>query len=89
LGGDFESTKALINNGKINKNNIRFFLGYTGWEENQLQLEMISNSWIVAANSYKNKIIGKSSAQFWKEQILELGGDYMIWSNAPENPYLN
>jgi putative transcriptional regulator len=84
-GGDFESTKALINNGKINKNNIRFFLGYTGWEENQLQLEMISNSWIVA-NSYKNKIIGKSSAQFWKEQILELGGDYMIWSNAPENP---
>jgi putative transcriptional regulator len=34
---------------------------------------MISNSWIVAANSYKNKIIGKSSAQFWKEQILELG----------------
>lgn len=88
-GGDFESTKALINNGKINKNNIRFFLGYTGWEENQLQLEMISNSWIVAANSYKNKIIGKSSAQFWKEQILELGGDYMIWSNAPENPYLN
>jgi putative transcriptional regulator len=40
----------------------------------------------IAANSYKNKIIGKSSAQFWKEQILELGGDYMIWSNAPENP---
>jgi putative transcriptional regulator len=45
---------------------------------------MISNSWIVAANSYKNKIIGKSSAQFWKNKSL--GGDYMIWSNAPENP---
>jgi putative transcriptional regulator len=43
IGGDFESTKALINNGKISKNNIRFFLGYTGWEENQLQLEMISH----------------------------------------------
>ncbi|NGY38433.1 YqgE/AlgH family protein [Flavobacterium sp. XN-5] len=88
-GGDFESTKTLINNGKINKNNIRFFLGYTGWEENQLELEMISNSWIVANNNYKNKIIGKASEHFWKEQILELGGDYMIWSNAPENPYLN
>jgi putative transcriptional regulator len=24
-----------------------------------------------------------------KEQILELGGEYLIWSNAPENPYLN
>jgi putative transcriptional regulator len=35
-----------------------------------ITVEMISNSWIVAANSYKNKIIGKSSAQFWKEQIF-------------------
>jgi putative transcriptional regulator len=47
---------------------------------------MISNSWMLLLTVIKNKIIGKSSAQFWKEQILELGGDYMIWSNAPENP---
>jgi putative transcriptional regulator len=78
IGVEILNLRRRINNGKINKNNIRFFLGYTGWEENQLQLEMISNSWIVAANSYKNKIIGKSSAQFWKEQILELGGDYIL-----------
>jgi putative transcriptional regulator len=88
-GGDFECTKDLINNGKINKQNIRFFLGYTGWEEQQLESEMNENSWIIAANSYKNKIIGKSSTHFWKEQIIELGGEYLIWSNAPENPYLN
>jgi putative transcriptional regulator len=55
-GGDFESTKALINNGKINKNNIRFFLGYTGWEENQLQLEMISNSWMLLLTVIKIKL---------------------------------
>ena len=39
-GGDFESVKELINQRKINKNNIRFFLGYTGWEEDQLESEM-------------------------------------------------
>ena len=50
---------------------------------------MQSNSWISAENLYENKIIGKSSANFWKEKILELGGDYIIWSNAPENPLLN
>jgi putative transcriptional regulator len=88
-GGDFESTKDLINKGKINKQNIRFFLGYTGWEEQQLESEMNDNSWIIAPNCYKNKIIGKSSTHFWKEQIIELGGEYLIWSNAPENPYLN
>jgi putative transcriptional regulator len=88
-GGDFECTKELLNSGKINKNNIRFFLGYTGWSESQLQSEMDANSWIIVSNTYKNKIIGKSAAHFWKEQIIELGGDYLIWSNSPENPYLN
>ena len=88
-GGDFESVKELINQRKINKNNIRFFLGYTDWEEDQLESEMEHNSWIVTTNSYENKIIGKSTIHFWKEKIIELGGDYLIWSNAPENPYLN
>lgn len=88
-GGDFDSTKDLINNGKIKKENIRFFLGYTGWEEEQLEKEMKANSWIIAKNNYENKIIGKSTLHFWKEQIMELGGEYLIWSNAPENPYLN
>ena len=88
-GGDFESTKDLINEGKIKKNNIRFFLGYTGWDAQQLENEMTANSWIVSKNGYENKIIGKSTTHFWKEKILELGGDYVIWSNAPENPILN
>lgn len=88
-GGDFDLTKKLINEGRIKKDNIRFFLGYTGWDARQLENEMQSNSWIVAVNGYENKIIGKSTADFWKEKILELGGDYLIWSNAPENPLLN
>lgn len=88
-GGDFELTKNLINTGQVKKDNIRFFLGYTGWECQQLENEMKSNSWILSENLYENKIIGKSTAEFWKEKILELGGDYIIWSNAPENPMLN
>lgn len=88
-GGEYETIKELINKGKITKNNIRFFLGYTGWEVNQLKNETEESSWILAENNYENKIIGKSSSHFWKEKIMELGGDYLIWSNAPENPYLN
>ena len=88
-GGEYESTKELINNGKINKTNIRFFLGYTGWDENQLENETNQSSWIITKNNYENKIIGKSPAHFWKKQIMELGGEYLIWSNAPENPTSN
>ena len=88
-GGDFELTRSLINERKIKKDNVRFFLGYTGWDTMQLENEMETNSWIIAENLYQNKIIGKSTTDFWKEKILELGGDYIIWSNAPENPLLN
>lgn len=88
-GGDFETTKHLINTGEINKNNIRFFLGYSGWSVNQLEMEMQENSWIVSENSLKKKLLSKSSNQFWKEKIIEQGGEYVLFSNAPENPMLN
>ena len=88
-GGDFELTKDLINKRLVKKKNIRFFLGYTGWDSEQLETEMLSNSWILTRNIYENKILGKASVHFWKEKIIELGGEYLIWSNAPENPILN
>ena len=88
-GGDFESTKNLINTNQINKTNIRFFLGYTGWDSNQLAKEMKAKAWILTLNSSQKNIIGKSTAQFWKEKLLELGGDYLIWANAPKDPMSN
>lgn len=88
-GGCFESTKDLISEGKINQNNIRFFLGYSGWDAQQLQEELDSNSWIISENGLENKIIGQSATDLWREKILEQGGDYLIWSNAPENPSFN
>jgi putative transcriptional regulator len=88
-GGDFKSVIELINAGKLNEKDIRFFLGYSGWDADQLMNELISNSWIVSENIYSNSIIEKIDTTFWKEKMLELGGDYSIWSNAPENPSFN
>lgn len=88
-GGDFKSVIELINAGKLNEKDIRFFLGYSGWDADQLMNELISNSWIVSENIYKKSIIEKIDTTFWKEKMLELGGDYSIWSNAPENPSFN
>lgn len=73
-GGDFETTKQLINEDKISKKNIRFFLGYSGWSFNQLEMELQENSWIVTENNSKNKLLSKASSLFWKEKIIEQGG---------------
>ncbi|HUH46671.1 MAG TPA: YqgE/AlgH family protein [Arenibacter sp.] len=88
-GGDFRAIVDLINQRVISENDIRFFLGYSGWSSLQLDEELNSRSWIVANNVYKSAIIKKSTTAFWKEKMLELGGNYLIWSNSPENPNLN
>lgn len=88
-GGDFETTIALINQRTITNKDIRFFLGYSGWASLQLDQELTSKSWIVVTNQYESDIIEKSTQAFWREKMMELGGDYLLWSNAPENPSLN
>lgn len=88
-GGDFSIVLDLINSGKISCEDIKFFLGYSGWDENQLDSELKSQAWLVTQNTYKNSIISECCEEFWKEKMLELGGNYSIWSNAPENPSYN
>ncbi|MEN8799456.1 MAG: YqgE/AlgH family protein [Flavobacteriaceae bacterium] len=88
-GGDFDITVDLINQGVITEQDIRFFLGYSGWSSLQLDQELMSKSWIVVPNQYESDIIQKSTKAFWKEHMIGLGGDYLLWSNAPENPSLN
>lgn len=88
-GGDFEAVVSLINNDLIQQDDIKFFLGYSGWKPKQLEQELSENSWIIVENNEQSNIIEKSSTSFWREKIMELGGDYLIWSNAPENPNLN
>lgn len=88
-GGDFESIVSLINDNLIKESDIKFFLGYSGWAAQQLDDELNANSWVVAKNNYESNVIKKPSRTFWKEKIEELGGSYLLWANAPENPSFN
>jgi len=88
-GGDFKKVAELITNNTIKESDIRFFLGYSGWDANQLEGELKGSSWLVSENVYEKNIIEKDYESFWKEKMLELGGEYSIWSNAPENPSFN
>jgi len=88
-GGDFKIVLKLLQEEKLKESDIRFFLGYSGWESKQLDNELESNAWIISENIYKNTLIDKCCDSFWKDKMVELGGEYSIWSNAPENPSFN
>ncbi|WP_031425937.1 YqgE/AlgH family protein [Flavimarina sp. Hel_I_48] len=88
-GGDFNTVVELLRFHLITENDIRFFLGYSGWDGMQLDEELDSRSWIVVDNIHKKDIITRALPDFWRENMIELGGDYLLWSNAPENPVYN
>ena len=87
--GDYEAVINLIESRKISPNQIRFFLGYSGWSEGQLESEIEENSWVVVKGLKTHDWMGNPPENFWKNQMRALGGKYLIWSNAPENPMSN
>jgi putative transcriptional regulator len=87
-GGDFESVQELLKDNVVSNNDIRFFLGYSGWSKEQLEDEMLSTSWLVIDNEFKNLLeVGHNN--FWKNELIKIGGIYPLWANAPKNPSLN
>lgn len=88
-GGDFDVLLNLLKEHKIKRTNIRFFLGYSGWEADQLETEMEMDNWVITNNNHHQKILQISSTSMWKELMISLGDEYIIWANAPENPVMN
>lgn len=90
-GGDFEELKKSIELGMIKANDIRFFIGYSGWNPKQLDNEIKENFWLVSdlsANFIMTNDINDQN-NFWSNSIDQLGGKYQLWTTFPENPELN
>jgi len=87
-GGNFESLRNLIKEDKLCNSDIRFFLGYSGWSKNQLENEMNQNSWFLSENDFEN-IFCADDETLWKNKLLQKGGRYKLWANAPSDFNLN
>ena len=86
-GGDFDQLKKLITAGVVQPNQVRFFLGYSGWGEHQLEDEIEENSWLVSEIEIDQ--IMSNYENLWEEMVEKAGGKYKLWSNFPEDPGLN
>jgi putative transcriptional regulator len=45
-GGDFDAVVNFIKNEKVDNNKIRFYIGYSGWTDNQLNEELTEKTWL-------------------------------------------
>lgn len=87
-GGDFDVVKELINEGAISSEQIRFFVGYSGWEPSQLEREISEDSWVVTELD-SGIILNSRNKESWQEVLNILGGKFKLWTNFPENSGLN
>lgn len=86
--GNFEDVKHALNNGYLQPNEIKFFVGYSGWGQEQLENEVINGAWTVH-NSLHFDLFKEWDHNLWKEEMKKLGGENLLWFNMPEDPMLN
>ncbi len=87
-GGDFQRVIALIRERALDLERIRFFLGYSGWSNGQLDDEMNEKSWLTVAGNHRLVFHGKP-AEIWKEAVKELDETFHEIINYPIDPQLN
>jgi putative transcriptional regulator len=87
-GGNCETVIDLLHQNILQQNDIRFYIGYSGWGQGQLEDELHSKSWITSQASSK-LVFHRNVNMIWKDALKDLGGEYVQMINYPIDPQLN
>ena len=86
-GGDFDILQKMIKSGAVTDRQIRFFVGYSGWDKGQLNDEIQKDFWLVS--KIRNNLIMNFDKEIWEKSMSKLPVKYKIWANFPEIPAFN
>lgn len=86
-GGDFQQMIAQLSTQDLSNHQVKFILGYSGWDPGQLRKEIIEDSWIVTQGNPHT--IFEESDKLWKDTMEGMGEIYNHLANLPERPELN
>ncbi|KAI3460706.1 hypothetical protein Pfo_017369 [Paulownia fortunei] len=82
-----DEASGLVKKGTLRPQDFRFFMGYAGWQMDQLREEIESDYWYVAACSANLIFRGSqnvSSDGLWGEILQLMGGHYSELSRKPK-----
>ncbi|HUP12872.1 MAG TPA: YqgE/AlgH family protein [Niastella sp.] len=65
IGGDFEQAVDYLNAANESESNLRLFIGYSGWDANQLEDEIKEGSWLTVEASVTT-IFETAEASLWE-----------------------
>lgn len=88
-GGNISQIKDYIASGAETEGLIRFYLGYAGWDEDQLSKEILENSWGLDPDPDPDLLLQGEGFDYWTRDVRNLGLEYKPWLNIPIHPSLN
>lgn len=86
--GDFERLKEKIKLGQVTESEVRFFLGYSGWDPEQLKSELTEQSWLIGQLDTP-KIFSLNTENLWKKSLQQMGEIQAMLATFPNDPSLN
>lgn len=89
VGGDVERILQYIEDGGETEGRLRFFLGYSGWSQGQLETEIARHSWAVAEAGDARGLLSGAENSYWRRNVKRLGESYRSWLVVPPDPMDN
>ncbi|MBV6642062.1 MAG: YqgE/AlgH family protein [Cyclobacteriaceae bacterium] len=88
-GMDFEGLMEKINTGQVSEQDIKFFVGYSGWSPGQLLEELKEKTWIVCKCANQDLVFDTDPEDLWSVVLKNMGGKFKVMANYPRDPRLN
>ncbi len=87
-GGDLDAVRAEPEVVAAEDPLLRFYLGYAGWEQGQLEREIATGAWILAPGDV-GLVLSSSTESMWRDVLYSLGGKYRAMAELPVDPSVN
>lgn len=88
LTEDLTAVVKGIADGVLEQENIKIFAGYSGWAGLQLETEIKAKMWTIV-DVYNLDYVSQNDPSLWKNIMQNLGGEYLLWANSPEDISMN
>lgn len=86
--GNINVLKSMIKMDLIKPHEVRFYVGYAGWDGGQLRNELKANTWVVGRFTSK-QLLTTMPGKMWKSFVRQMGKRYILWDKFPVNPSEN
>lgn len=86
--GNINVLKSMIKMDLIKPHEVRFYVGYAGWDGGQLRNELKANTWVVGRFTAK-QLLRTMPGKMWSDFVKQIGKRYALWDKFPVNPSEN